>query len=312
MGVTILGVCFMSVSLYSNNNELPGKEYFVEVPGGKVWCKLYGEHLVSRETPLVLIHGGPGGTSDYFEPILSLSVDRPILVYNQLGSLKSKDFDATQDKSKLWNKDRFLDELSCVVKSLSVEKVDLLGHSWGGVLALEYAAKFPDKVVHLVLSSPLINSQRWACDAKELIKELGGVDGQVLQDYIEGKAVDEEAYKKASANFFYAFVFPLHVRKRKELFPGFNFEIYEYMWGKEEFSVTGNLKEYNGTMLFEKLITPTFISCGRYDEARPSTLQDYAAKIKNARLVIYENSRHAAHLEETELYLKNLENFLNS
>ncbi len=82
------------------------------------------------------------------------------------------------------------------------------------------------------------------------------------------------------------------------------------MWGPSEFTVTGNLKNHDRIDNLAKITIPMLITCGRYDEASPLTMQKAQEKSNNAKLVIFENSAHVAHLEEPGKYLHTLEMFL--
>ena len=145
---------------------LSTKEGFIEVKGGKVWYKIVGTE--SKGIPLLTLHGGPGGSSGTLVALEALSDDRPIIFYDQLGAGNS---DRPEDDS-LWTLNRYIDEVETVRAALNIENFHLFGHSWGSVLAAEYAFREPQRVQSLFLSSPLLSVQRWLTDTNELKQQL--------------------------------------------------------------------------------------------------------------------------------------------
>src|SRR6185369_730964 len=111
----------------------PAHEGYVPVEGGRVWYRIIGE---GKATPLIILHGGPGFTSYAYEPLAAaLADERPVIVYDQLGCGRS---DRSSD-TKLWTVARFERELAALRTALKLDRIYLLGHSWGGQLAVEHA-----------------------------------------------------------------------------------------------------------------------------------------------------------------------------
>jgi proline iminopeptidase len=143
------------------------KEGFIQVTGGKVWYRIVGAD--KKGIPLLTLHGGPGARHDYFEPLEALAVDRPVIFYDQLGCGNS---DRPSDTT-LWTVARFVEELEQVRESLHLEKVHLMGGSWGTMLAVEYMLrKKPDGVVSLILSGPYLSTPKWVADQQMWISQL--------------------------------------------------------------------------------------------------------------------------------------------
>ena len=109
---------------------LTAGEGYVDVDGGRVWYRIVGS---GNETPLLLLHGGPGAPSYYLNPLEQVSVDRPVIFYDQLGAGRS---DRPTDTS-LWRIDRFISELESIREALGLEELHILGHSWGSMLAVD-------------------------------------------------------------------------------------------------------------------------------------------------------------------------------
>src|SRR5262249_10200477 len=111
------------------------REGKVAVEGGNVWYRIVGADKPG--VPLLILHGGPGIPHDYLEPLDALANERPVVFYDQLGCGNS---DRPKDKS-LWTIEQFVDELAKVRAALKLDRVHILGHSWGTILAVEYMLK---------------------------------------------------------------------------------------------------------------------------------------------------------------------------
>ena len=145
-------------------------EGFCKVPGGKIWYGVCNSSESSQtslsKVPLICIHGGPGYTHNSFTPLAKL--ERIVVFYDQLGCGKS---DRPNDLS-LYTIERHVEELECLIKHLGFKQVYLLGHSWGTIVALEYAVKYPSKLEAVVFASSCISVPKWIEDSKRLIKDL--------------------------------------------------------------------------------------------------------------------------------------------
>ena len=112
------------------------KESFIPVSGGRVYCRQVGGACAP---PLLVVHGGPGIPHQQLQPLEQLSVDRPVIFYDQLGCGKSD----RPDCAHLWQTDRFVDELDEVRNNLASGAVHILGYSWGSMVAVDYALRKP-------------------------------------------------------------------------------------------------------------------------------------------------------------------------
>jgi proline iminopeptidase len=282
---------------------------YINVTGGRVWYKRVGSDKPG--IPLLLLHGGPGGTHLTLQGLTALSDERPVVFYDQLGSGKS---DRPTDKS-LWTMERFVEELAQVREALRLDRVHILGHSWGTMLLAEYLlTRQPTGVESVIFSSPCHSAPRWAEDQARYKKQLP----QELQDIIdrceaEG-TTDSEDYQKAVEEYYRRHVCrldpppPIREQAKKES----NHEIYLHMWGPAEFSATGTLKSFDCTDRLHEIHVPTLFTCGRYDEATPETVADYCSRVPGAKMVVFENSSHTPYLEEPEAYIAVVREFLRS
>ena len=124
----------------------PDQELMVAVEGGRVYVRVNG--IIDKKViPAVIIHGGPGGMHNKYMSMLNLANERPIILYDQLDSGKS---DHPNDPGN-WRVERFIDELEAIRVKLDVERLHIVGHSWGAAIALEYTVRYPQHVASTVL-----------------------------------------------------------------------------------------------------------------------------------------------------------------
>lgn len=282
------------------------REGHIPVPGGRVWYKIVG----SGDTiPLLVLHGGPGFPHNYLKPLESLSDERPVVFYDQLGCGNS---DRPEDPN-LWHTERFVEELAKVRQSLNLEQAHILGHSWGSMLATDYALTQPEGIVSLILASPPLSIPRWLEDVGTYRKQLPADVQEVLDRNELAGTTESEEYEEAVMEFY-----RIHLCRMdpwpevlEQTLVGAGLQVYHTMWGPSEFFMTGNLADYDRTSRVGELVVPTLFTCGRYDEASPDATAWYQSLIPQAEIAIFENSSHTPHLEERELYLQVVREFLN-
>lgn len=282
------------------------EEGHIDVPGGQVWYKVVGS---GESVPLLTLHGGPGGGHDYLEPLNALASERPIVFFDQLGCGKSD----TPDDVSLWRIDRFVDEVTAVRDALGLDRIHLLGHSWGGWLAIEYMLGAPSGVVSLTLASTSASIPQFVHEAGTLISELPREMAETMRR-LEAKGDFENPEFEAGMMEFYKRhlcrldPWPDPIMRSLENLDG-NI-VYETMNGPTEFTVIGNMKDWNRIEKLSEIVAPTLITCGRYDELTPACSRTLRQGIMNSRMHVFERSAHMAHLEETESYLQILSEFL--
>lgn len=182
------------------------RDGFLNLPDGPVWYRI---HSGGNQTPLLALHGGPGGTSCGLFPLAQLP-QRNIIFYDQLGSGRS----GRPADRRLWNVDRFVEELHSLRQKLGLKRMHLLGHSWGGSLAAAYVlAKGTAGIESLILASPLLNTEDWLRDAAELKKQLPPATQQIMAKHEAAGTTDHPEYRAAEAEYTRLFV----VRKPRTL-----------------------------------------------------------------------------------------------
>ena len=281
------------------------KEGYVDVPGGKIWYEVVGG---GGGSPLITLHGGPGSTHFGFEPLKELGEDRPVIFYDQLGCGNS---DRPDDLS-LWNMERFVEELHILKNHLGLDKFHILGHSWGTMLGTDYCLTHPDGILSLIQSSPCISIERWVADCNAYRKQLPVEVQAVMDEHEKAGTTESKAYRDAEKEFNKRHVLRLDTvpeavlkgrRERGKV-------VYDTMWGPNEFYMTGTLLGYDRSEDLHRLGVPALYSCGRFDEAAPNTVEWYASLTPNSEFVVYENSAHMPHWEDTSRYLSVVRDFL--
>jgi proline iminopeptidase len=276
----------------------------VEVTGGRIWYRVVGG---GEAVPLVTVHGGPGATHDYLEPLEALADERPVVFYDQLGSGKS---DAPDDVS-LWTNDRMIEELGQLLDALDLPRIHLLGQSWGTIVAAEYALKRPDRLASLVLAEPCLSLPRFAAGTLALRAALPTDVRATLDRHEAAGTTDSAEYEAAVMEFNRRHLCRLDPWPEPLRRTQLNHAIYEHMQGPNEFTINGTEKDYDATQRLGELAVPTLFLCGRHDETRPEETSWYHSLVPGADLVVFEHSSHVPHLEEPDHFLQVLRDFLN-
>ena len=282
------------------------REGRIPVPGGEVWYRLVGD---GGDTPLLTLHGGPGASSAAFAPLASIGARRPVLFYDQLGAGRS---DTPADPS-LWQLGRFVDEIEAVRDSLGLERIHLLGHSWGGFLAIEYMLTRPRGVASLVLCGT-------AASVPEFEREVHRLVADLPADVVAALRRHEAAGTTGDAEYFAAVLqFMQRHLCRLEPWPDLLIEINpmetpasQLMWGPNEFTGTGNLREWDRTARRGEIRVPTLVTCGRFDEATPACAETLRRGIGGAEMHVFEQSAHMTFLEQPEEFLRVVGAFLDA
>lgn len=303
-------VCFalLAVGCQAAPPPAVAPEGFIDVPGGKVFYSTMGG---GERTPLLLLHGGPGGRSCAFAVLRELGTDRRVIRYDQLGSgLSERPADLS-----LWRTERFVDELDAVRKALGLREVHILGHSWGGTLATEYLlTKGQQGVRSVILSSPLISTPRWLADARRLRGTLP-VEVQATLNKCEAvETADDPACVAANEIFEEHFVRGAKSLPEPPECQGVTGgdPVYRHMWGAAEFTATGVLRDYDRSDRLGELTLPVLFLAGRRDEAAPETIADFQRRVPGATLRIFEQSAHGTYRTETAEYVRVVREFLDA
>ena len=284
------------------------QEQRVEVTGGSVWTARLGP---SEGTPVLLLHGGPGAASYYMIPLAErLAEHRPTIVYDQLGCGRS---DQPGDTS-LWTVDRSVEEVDQVRAALGLERCHLLGQSWGGWLSIEYMTRDASGIERLVLASTSASIPEFMAGARGLIEQLPEPHRSALIELGDRGEYDHPDYLAAVDVFYHRHLcraepWPEALVLSSEQMDGN--QVYLTMNGPTEFDVIGLLRDWDRTADLGRIRVPTLVTCGRYDEITPSCSETITRGIPDARMHVFEESAHCAHLEEADDYARIVEAFLS-
>lgn len=262
-------------------------EGFLDVAGGKIWYRVDGD---GSGVPLLVIHGGPGLSSDYLFSLGDLGADRPVIFYDQLGCGRST---KTTDPSQ-WTIDHFVTELDALRTHLGLDRVHLYGHSWGSIIAVEYMLTNPPGVESLVLSGPVLSFDQWSRDIDSLVATFPESTRSVISQAEREGAYQSAAFQQAVVDFNHSYLARqqpwsddlVHAVETR------NVPMAEHMLGPSPFSVTGTLSHYDCTDKLKQVTVPVLLLAGDHDEVLASTLVSYNKLLPNSRAAIVGRSGH--------------------
>jgi proline-specific peptidase len=277
----------------------PAGDTQLPVDGGKIWYRVSaGGNAIG--TPVILLHGGPGFSSHYMKPFEELSDERPVVRYDQLGAGKS---DHVTDTT-LFTIPHFVKELDSLRSHLGYDKVHLVGHSWGTILAVEYYKVHPEHVASLTLGSAALDIPEWERHAKSLIPTLSDSAQEAIRQADITHKYDSPAYQGAINEFYSKYVWRHPVQADLDsTMASVNEGIYNYMQGPSEFTITGTLKKYDTTPFLKQIKVPVLYTVGEFDEANPVTIRRFADLTPGAQVAILAG---AAHLTPWDAHAENV------
>jgi len=284
----------------------PVSEGYVDYRRCRTWYRVVGD-LASGTVPLLALHGGPGSTHHYFGPLEQLGRERPVVLYDQIGCGSS---DRPQDIE--WSVAVFREEVDAVRSHLGLEKIHLLGTSWGGMLALEHLLSGAQGIVSLILSSTLASVDQWAAEQVVLRNALPPTVVEVLDRHERAGTYDDPEYEQAMDAYFDRH-FYRGPKPRPEL-ERMNTEkakdVYRAMQGPNEWTVTGAIRGWDVRDRLGEIDLPTLVIRGRHDMCTDSIAATLVRGIRNAHEVVLEESSHTPVLEETDRYLETITAFM--
>jgi len=284
-----------------------GGARMIPIGGGhNVWTKRVGRGPVK----VLLLHGGPGFSHDYlecFEDFLP-SAGIEMYYYDQLGCGLS---DHPGD-DKLWTIARYTDEVEAVRKGLGLDKFALYGHSWGGMLAIEYALKYGKHLSRLVISDMTASIPAYIEHADAIRRALPAADRATLAKYEKRNKTDDPAYQAVMNKIYAEHVLRLAdwPEPAMRAFTHANQHIYNVMQGPNEFVITGNLKTWDRWADLPKIKVPTLVMGAKYDEMDPEQVRREGKLIPGAKTWIGEKGSHLCMYDDQEAYFAALVPFL--
>jgi L-proline amide hydrolase len=295
---------------------MQGHEGTMTWNGHQTWYRVVGDLAGDSErTHVVICHGGPGASHDYCKPIAELSrFGRACVLYDQLGCGKSEHLPNTP--ANFWSPQLFKDELVELTRHLGIEsRHAVVGQSWGGMLAMEYALDHPPGLRGIVVADSPASMTLWVSEANRLRANLPPEVQETLLKHENAGTTDDPEYATAVRVFYDRHLcrvpWPDYVQRSFDQIAA-DPTVYHTMNGPSEFHVVGSLKTWDITDRLHEITTPTLLVSGRHDEATPHIVEQIHERIPGSQWVIFEESSHTPHVEEPEAFLESVEAFLRA
>jgi len=287
----------------------------IPIHGGKykVWTKRVGNN---PRIKVLLLHGGPAATHEYFESFDSFFPKEEIeyYYYDQLGSYYS---DQPNDTS-LWNTPRFVEEVEEVRQALKLDSTNfyLLGNSWGGILAMEYALKYQSNLKGLIIANMMASAPAYGKYAEDVLAKQ--MDPKVLAEVraIEAKGdFNNPRYMELLLPNYYAehlCRFPVDEWPSavNRAFAHLNSTIYVAMQGPSEFGISGKLANWDRSKDLPKITIPTLMIGARHDTMDPEHMKWMSTQVKNGSYLFCENGSHLSMWDDQEHFFPGVIKFL--
>ncbi|MBX0290358.1 proline iminopeptidase-family hydrolase [Hymenobacter sp. HSC-4F20] len=287
----------------------------ITTPKGKfnVWTKRFGNN---PRIKLLLLNGGPGATHEYFECMESFLPQEGIefIYYDQLGCGNS---DNPRDTA-LWSLPRYVEEVEQVRQALHLTKDNfyLLGHSWGGILAAEYAFKYQQHLKGLIISNMMMSVPDYGKYADNVLaKQLKPEVLREIRQIEARKDFQNPRYMELLLpNFYTEHILRLPLDKWPEpvnrSFAKMNQSLYVTMQGPSEFGVAGKLVHWDRTPDLNQLVVPVLSIGGKYDTMDPEHMRRVATLVQNGTALICPNGSHMSFYDDQLTYMTGLLTFL--
>jgi proline iminopeptidase len=280
-----------------------------------VWTKRVGNN---PKIKVLLLHGGPGGTHEFFECFDGFFPKENIeyIYYDQLGSYYS---DQPND-NRLWTTERFVEEVEQVRKALQLDASNfyLMGQSWGGILAMEYALKYQKNLKGLVIANMMASAPAYNKYAEDV---LGPKLPKEVFDQIKQFEKNKDYTNPKYTELLYKYYYTEHILRKPidqwpesitRAFKHLNPNVYVYMQGPSEFGITGDatLKNWDVTAQLKTLTIPTLVIGAQYDTMDPKHMEWISKEVQNGRFLYCPNGSHCSQYDDQEHYFPGVIQFL--
>lgn len=291
------------------------KTEYIHVHGGFVTLSTLGD--CHDAVPVLYIHGGPGGNNSSFMPMAEkLAENRIVYMYNQLGG----DETGHMGDEELWDPERYIDSLGDLIAGLKVDRLHVIGRSWGGYLAAEYllrSGKTP--IISLTMTSPFLSTPLWIADAKLRLAELGEDVVKIVEECEGSTFFDNVTYQNIIRKYNDTYqcrndqishlgnpYFTKAVRTKTAA----GMEVYRHMWGPSEFTSTGIMKDLDITGCIKDIKIPVLLLIGEYDQVSQKTCEYYRSLIPGSRMAIIPDASQTQFLENFDRFYWTFCNFI--
>ena len=278
----------------------------------KTYYRVVGKNTGNKK-PLVLLHGGPGSTHNYFEVLDRIAEEdgRQLVMYDQIGCGNSY----VENRPDLWNSKVWIEELIELRKHLGLDEIHLLGQSWGGMQTLEYVCNYkPEGLKSIILSSTLPASWLWAEEAQRMIAQMPQDMQDAIKKATESGDYSSPEYQAAEAEYMRQHCAgevtendPECLRRPKKA----GRESYVVGWGPNEFTPLGTLKDYDVIDQLGDIKEPTLIINGGNDLCTPYVAKFMYDRIPNSEWELFRTCRHMCFVEDNDHYVEVLKKWMN-
>ncbi|GKZ72523.1 hypothetical protein AnigIFM60653_010757 [Aspergillus niger] len=280
----------------------------------QTWYRVYGD--IKAGTPLVVLHGGPGFCHNYMLPLAALASGRSVILYDQIGNGLSSHYLEKRGDQGFWTVDLFIAELENLLRYLGIAgHFDLLGHSWGGMMGMDFAARQPAGLRRLILSNAPASVALWL----ESVNRLRASLPQKIQDTLqkceaEGR-LDSKDYENATVEFLSRFCcrtqpWPEELMQSLVWTTEKDPTVASTMLGPSEFWVEGSLKDWSALDHIHRIQVPTLVINGKYDEAQDSAVEPLFWGIDKVKWITLSEGSHCPQFDDREKYLQVVDEFL--
>lgn len=286
-------------------------EGYMPFMGYKTYYRTVGER--TDKAPLILLHGGPGSTHNYFEVLDRVAEEdgRMLVMYDQIGCGNSY----VDGRPDLWTAETWVNELIALRKHLGLDTCHLLGQSWGGMLLLTYICGYEHSGVKSgILSSTLPASWLWGIEQARMIKELPEEYQEAIKTATETGDYSSDIYQRAEEEYMLRHAAgkpdpdgPECLLRKKRT----GRESYVVGWGPNEYTPMGTLKDYDVVDKLKDIKEPCLVINGGNDLCTPYIAKVMYDNIPNSRWELFRECRHMCFVEDNDHYVEVLKEWLN-
>ncbi len=308
-------IIILTITTYAQNfpdSETDGKYY--DVNGAKLWTVSFG-----NGEPIFFIAGGPGNAHTYLRAFDSLSTNNTLVYFDAFGRGKS---DTAKDV-KEYSLQRDIEDLEGLRKAMGFSKINILGHSYGGLVAQGYAIKYPEHVSHLILANTFHSYLMWQENDDNSNHEIKTNYPEVWKDLmkvreqgvVSSDPIHQQIYGKVPYGFLYAYNPENFNRVGRKPYPNSNnTKLYYQMVGRDgDFIVGNDIGNFDYRKQLKDLKMPILIYAGRYDRvAVPYMMVKFKEYCPQAEFVMFEKSGHNPQVEEPQALFKLIREFLGN
>lgn len=287
----------------------------IQTPVGRfnVWTKRFGSN---SKIKILLLHGGPAMTHEYMEcfETFFLREGYEFYEYDQLGSYYS---DQPTDSS-LWTTARFVEEVEQVRKAIGADQNNfyLLGNSWGGILAMEYALKYQSNLKALIVSNMVASAPEYGRYADEVLsKQMNPEILTEIRNIESKKDFNNPRYMELLIPHFYH----EHICRLATWPDGLNRAmkhvngtIYTMMQGPSEFGISGRLVQWDIKNRLHEITIPTLMIGARHDTMDPEAMEEQSKLVKNGTYLYCPNGSHLSMWDDQQVFMSGVTHFINS